>query len=290
MALSLTPQQYFRQHDLKPRKRFGQHFLVHSPIAERIVASADLEPTDTVVEVGPGLGALTRFIFQKVERLDLVELDRDLAAYLEENVPLSACKVFVHPQDVLTFDFQALSHSESRRLIVLGNLPYNISSPLVFHLLEAVWAVKRAVFMVQKEVGERLAAIPGTKDYGVLSVLLGACAEVTPLFTVGPRQFYPPPKVDSMVLRIDFNELAHLDEILFHRLRKVVNVAFQQRRKTLQNSLKPLVGQDRDVLKRVFAAMDLDPMRRPETLSSEDFLNLARALRDLHPLDVNSAP
>ena len=275
----LTPQQYFRLSESKPRKRFGQHFLAQSRTAERIVASAELEGSDVIVEVGPGLGALTQFILPKVRRLDLVELDRDLATYLEANIPSMECQVFFYRQDVLEFDFGALSRAEGQQLIVLGNLPYNITSPLIFHLLESRSCLKRAVFMVQKEVGERLAASPGTKDYGVLSVLLGACAQVSPLFAVGPSQFYPPPKVDSLVLRIDFDRGPHIDASSFKWLRRVVNAAFQQRRKTLQNSLKGVVGKNAILLENVFEKSGIDPRRRPETLSSEEFLNLAGSLK-----------
>jgi 16S rRNA (adenine1518-N6/adenine1519-N6)-dimethyltransferase len=185
----LTPQQYFRLHGGKPRKRFGQHFLAQSATAGRIVQCAELDASDVVVEVGPGLGALTQFILARVECLHLVELDRDLAAHLGASLGSAECQLHVHQQDILTFDFMALSQLVGRRLVILGNLPYNISSPLVFHLLGAASAIKRAVFMVQKEVGERLAAAPGSKNYGVLSVLLPAYAQVTPLFSVGPSQF-----------------------------------------------------------------------------------------------------
>ena len=274
----LTPQEYFRLQGTMPRKRFGQHFLVRAGTAERIVESAELVPGEVAVEVGPGLGALTRFILPRTGRLHLVELDRDLAGYLEANIPESPCSVSVHSIDVLSFDFQALSQREGSPLVLLGNLPYNISSPLVFHLLESMTVVRRAVFMVQKEVGERLAAGPGTKDYGVLSVLLGIYASVTRLFTVGPNQFYPPPKVDSLVLRIDFNGTDPAGLPSFAFVRTVVNTAFQQRRKTLQNSLKPLAGEDFQALSRAFSLSGIDPMRRPETLEPAEFLTLAMNL------------
>ena len=275
----LTPQHYFRLNESKPRKRFGQHFLAQSRTAERIVESAELEESDVVVEVGPGLGALTQFILPKVRRLDLVELDRDLATYLEASISAVPCRVLVHQQDVLEFDFAMLSREEGQPLSVLGNLPYNITSPLIFFLLESRAWLKRAVFMVQKEVGQRLAASPGTKEYGVLSVLLGACTQVLPLFEVGPGQFYPPPKVDSLVLRIDFDRGPSLDTSSFNWLRRVVNATFQQRRKTLQNSLKGLVGKNRELLEKGFQKSGIDPLRRPETLSSEEFLRLAESLR-----------
>ena len=203
----LTPRQYYHLHGIKPRKRFGQHFLAQPGTAQRIVDSAELEESDVVVEVGPGLGALTQFIQHNVRVLHLVELDRDLANYLRSIMQPWSIDVHVHQQDILTFDFRSVVSPEGRRLIVLGNLPYNITSPLVFHLLESREVVKRAVFMVQKEVGERLTAEPCTKSYGVLSVLLGVCAKTTRLFSVGPQQFYPQHQVDSLVIRIDIPEV-----------------------------------------------------------------------------------
>jgi 16S rRNA (adenine1518-N6/adenine1519-N6)-dimethyltransferase len=274
----LTPQQYFRLHGSKPRKRFGQHFLAQAATADRIAQCAQLDGADVVVEVGPGLGALTQFIIAQVECLHLVELDRDLAAYLEASLPAAECQLHVHQQDILTFDFMALRRSVGRRLVILGNLPYNISSPLIFHLLEAASAIKRAVFMVQKEVGERLVATPGRKNYGVLSVLLPAYAQVTPLFSVGPSQFYPPPRVESLVLRVEFRDAPLVDTETYARLRRVVNVTFQQRRKTLRNGLRSLWQGDPAELAAVLQRAGIDPQRRPETLTLDEFLLLTQSL------------
>jgi 16S rRNA (adenine1518-N6/adenine1519-N6)-dimethyltransferase len=162
--------------------------------------------------------------------------------------------------------------------VVLGNLPYNISSPLVFRLLEARSCIKRAVLMVQKEVGERLTAGPGGKDYGVLSVLLGVYARVQAVLIVGPGQFYPPPAVDSLVVSIHFNDQLFSSVPPFIFLRKLVNTCFQQRRKTLSNSLKGFAGINTALLQDAFRASGIDPKRRPETLSAEEFVGLAKAL------------
>jgi 16S rRNA (adenine1518-N6/adenine1519-N6)-dimethyltransferase len=276
--MPLTPQQYFRLQGTKPRKRFGQHFLAQASTAERIVRCAELDAADVVVEVGPGLGALTGFIVSQARTLHLVELDHDLAAYLESSIRSATCQVQIHQQDILSFDFDSLRRSTGQRLVVLGNLPYNISSPLLFHLLEAASAIKRAVFMVQREVGERLAASAGSKSYGVLSVLLGVYARVSPLFLVAPQQFYPPPQVDSLVLRLDFHATPVVDAATFRALRRVVNVTFQQRRKTLRNGLRSLWHGDPAALAEVFALAGIDPQRRAETLALDDFVRLVAAL------------
>ncbi len=278
-AMLMTPQEYFRLHGVRPRKRFGQHFLVQSAVARRIVASADLQQTDVVVEVGPGLGALTQHIAEQVQSLHLVELDRDLADYLSNAMSSGHCQIQVHPQDILTFDLAGLARQVRTRLVLLGNLPYNISSPLLFRLLEAGDVLSRAVFMVQREVGERITASPGTKSYGVLSVLIGVYATVTPLFLVGPKQFYPPPQVDSLVVRLDFHKQPLLDGAAFQLVRQLVNTAFQHRRKTLQNSLRSLATRTLMPIADALAVAGIDPQRRPETLKLEEFIRLAEVLR-----------
>lgn len=275
----LSPQAYFRLHSGRPRKRFGQHFLTQTGVARRIVASAEIQDSDVVVEVGPGLGALTQFITEKVKQLHLVELDRDLAEYLTGEFSAGPCEVHVHSQDIMSFDFARLRARIGQRLVLLGNLPYNISSPLLFRLLEEAGGLRRAVFMLQREVGERLAAPPGGKSYGVISVLMGVFAKVTPLFTVGPKQFYPPPQVDSLVVRLDFLDQPLLDKDAFPFLRQVVNTAFQQRRKTLQNSLRNLAEHCAMPVAEALALTAIDPRRRPETVSLEEFILLSSVLQ-----------
>jgi len=272
----LSPGEYFRQMKSRPRKQFGQHFLAQPATALRIVQSAELSDADAVVEIGPGLGALTRFILPRVKKLHLIELDKKIVEYLRERT--AAENVFIHQQDALSVDFGNLAGTSEKRLVVLGNLPYHISSPLMFHLLENFPAVGRAVFMVQKEVGGRFAAVPGTKDYGVLTVLLGIYSRVRTLFTVGPGQFYPPPRVDSVVLRIDFAE-EHPRGPDFDFLRKLVSKAFQQRRKTLGNSLAGVFHLSSAALMEAFERASIDPKRRPETLSPNEFLALAALIR-----------
>ncbi len=272
----LSPHEYFHLKEFRPRKHFGQHFLAQPATAVRIVQSAELTGSDVAVEIGPGLGALTRFVLPEVGRLHLIEVDREMVEYLRQRIPPE--KAVIYQQDALSFDFVNLRDREGKRLIVLGNLPYNISSPLMFHLLGCFPAVGRAVFMVQKEVGMRFAAPPGGRDYGVLSVLLGIYSRVRILFSVGPRQFYPPPKVDSIVLRIDYAEQPP-PGLEFEFLRKLVSKAFQQRRKTLANSLSGLFGLSAAAVGNACEQTAIDPKRRPETLSPLEFLSLAGSVR-----------
>jgi 16S rRNA (adenine1518-N6/adenine1519-N6)-dimethyltransferase len=272
----LSPSEYFLGKTSRPRKHFGQHFLAQPATASRIVRSAELKNTDAAVEIGPGLGALTRFMLPEAGRLHLIEVDAEIVEYLRERVLGQQCVIY--QQDVLSFDFAGLSEAEGKRLIVLGNLPYNITGPLMFRLLESFPAVERAVVMVQKEVGMRLTASLGTRDYGVLTVLLGIFSKVRALFNVGPRQFFPPPKVDSMVIRIDFGrEIPDGPDFTF--LRKLVSKAFQQRRKTLANSLSGLFGLAPESIRMACAEASVDPGRRAETLAVPEFLALAGSIR-----------
>jgi 16S rRNA (adenine1518-N6/adenine1519-N6)-dimethyltransferase len=280
MSDFLSPVDYFHGKNSRPRKHFGQHFLAQPGTAFKIVRSAELRQTDTAVEIGPGLGALTRFMLPEVNRLHLIEVDSEMAEYLRERVPSE--KTVIYRQDVLSFDFVRLGEAEGKRLIVLGNLPYNISGPLMFHLLESFPAIERAVVMVQKEVGMRFTASSGTKDYGVLTVLLGIFSKVRALLTVGPGQFYPPPKVDSMVVRIDFAKEPPGGPG-FPFLRTLVSKAFQQRRKTLGNSLSGVFGLAPDAVRIACEQAGIDPKRRAETLSVPEFLALAGSIHRQAP-------
>jgi 16S rRNA (adenine1518-N6/adenine1519-N6)-dimethyltransferase len=249
-----------------PRKRFGQHFLVDRRTLERIVAALDPQPGDNIVEIGPGLGALTGPLLERVKHLTVIEIDRDLAARLASEHPPE--RLMIYTADALEFDFGALGPD----LRVVGNLPYYISSPLLFRLAQYGAALRDVTVMLQKEVVERMAAAPATPEYGRLSVMLQARFRVERLFRVPAGAFRPPPKVDSAVARLTPLREArpHLaDEALFAR---IVAAAFGQRRKTLRNALKTLAS-DAD-LERVGIA----PGVRGETLSVDDFTRLANAL------------
>ena len=273
----LSPRDYFAREERRPRKRFGQHFLANAGTARRIALAAGLSSGDVAVEIGPGLGALTEHLLPLASRLHLVELDRDLADHLEA-VLADSGHVTLHRADALAFDFRGLSAAEGRPLVLLGNLPYNISSPLVFHLLASLPAWRRAVFMVQREVGERFAAPPGGKDYGVLSVLLSAYAPATMLFEVPPGAFHPPPRVRSVVVRLDALETPVMSREGFPGARRLVSAAFSQRRKTLRNALRALYPEA--ALDAGLLGAGIDGSRRAETLSAAEFSALLSALPD----------
>jgi len=258
-----------------PRKRVGQHFLHDPNVIRRIVQVIQPQPGETLVEIGPGQGALTRPLLAAAGRLQVVELDRDLVAALRaeygQDGPLT-----VHAGDALRFDFAALA-GDNERLRVVGNLPYNISTPLIFHLLSQAAQIKDMVFMLQKEVVDRLAAAPDSKDYGRLSVMVQTYCEVDALFEVGPGAFQPPPKVYSAVVALRPRTRPLLDSSPAVHARLVAQ-AFAQRRKTLRNTLKGLLD-EADI-----CAAGVDPSVRAETLSLQTFAALAAQLQQRMPL------
>lgn len=248
-----------------PRRRFGQNFLTDPNIIDAIIAAIDPRPGDGMVEIGPGLGILTAPLLQKLDRLHVVEIDRDLAARLKGRFP--AEKLVVHCGDVLDFDFLQLP-SPFR---VVGNLPYNISTELLFRLQRHAAHLIDGHFMLQREVVERMVAFPSTAAYGRLSVMLQLRFEMEKLLDVPPESFNPAPKVDSAVVRLrplsrspeDWDEL---------KLNEVVTTAFTQRRKTLRNALGKLIDAP------ALVALDIDPQLRPENLAVADYVRIARAL------------
>lgn len=250
------------------RKRFGQHFLHDPGVIERIVAAFDPRPGETVVEIGPGLGALTLPLLDRTHVLHAIELDRDLAARLPGLVTGHG-QLVLHQADALRFDFMALA--QRQRLRVIGNLPYNISTPLLFHVLDHAPAISDMLFMVQKEVADRMAAAPGTKDYGRLSVMLQWRLQVEHLFDVGPGAFRPPPKVWSSVVHLRPRPTAGIVDVEPKQFGRVVQAAFAQRRKTLRNSLRGIVDA------QGFARAGVNPARRPETLTLEEFAALTES-------------
>jgi len=258
-----------------PRKRFGQHFLADTSIAERIVRLAQLTGHESVIEIGPGLGALTDSLVRGAARIWLIEIDSGLAERLRQRYA-GQPHVTVVEADALNVDIATLLPAGGRATVV-GNLPYNIATPLIAELLKRHEHLNRMVFMVQREVAERLRAEPGTKEYSSLSVLTQFAARVTRGFVVGPAAFVPRPKVDSEVILIEPHEqppVAVTDTASFTRL---VQTVFRQRRKQLANSLKPLAREPESTLRRA----GIDPKRRPETLSLAEFAHLHDVLQQV---------
>jgi 16S rRNA (adenine1518-N6/adenine1519-N6)-dimethyltransferase len=249
------------------RKRFGQHFLHDRGVIRRIIDLVAPEPGERIVEVGPGRGALTWGLLERAKRLDVIEIDRDLAASLNAD-PRAGSGLCVHVEDVLDIDFIGL-RGIGAPLRIVGNLPYNISTPLLFRLLAQRAAVSDMYFMLQKEVVDRMVAHPGTRDYGRLTVMLAAVAEVERLFDVGPGAFQPPPKVWSAVVRLRPTANPRFDIGRDGALRTLVTTAFSHRRKTLRNSLKGLLDA------REIECCGIDPQLRPETLAPAQFGLLA---------------
>ena len=246
------------------RKRFGQHFLADSAVIDALVAAIAPRPGEALVEIGPGLGAMTQPLLERCGRLTVIELDRDLAAKLRRDARLDVVEA-----DVLTVDFAALAERAGGKLRVVGNLPYNISSPILFHLLPVAERVLDQTFMLQKEVVARMAASPGGKDYGRLSVMLQWRYDIESLLDVPPEAFDPPPRVDSAVVRMQpLPQAAGVDAAL---LGEIVTVAFSQRRKLLRHTLGRW-------LEARGASGDFDLQRRAEEVPVAEYLALVQAV------------
>lgn len=275
----VSPKTLLNRLGLRPKKTLGQHFLLHPHQARRIVAALHLTGEETVVEIGAGLGALTGFLAQAAGRVIALERDPELARFLREDLLAETPEVEVICQDVLEFDFR----EAGRPLAVVGNLPYQITSPLLFTLMRQSAAIAQAVLMMQQEVGARLLASPGTKDYGILSVLSPYYFRVIRLFQLSPGNFYPPPLVSSVVLRLlpETTAPAALDEALLHRL---VKTAFGHRRKTLNNTLvsqAEAFGLSPAAMRALLAELNIDLKRRGETLSLTEFVEISNQVAPL---------
>lgn len=260
------------------RKRFGQNFLHDPGVIERIVRAINPKPEDTLVEIGPGLGAITEEVLAVNPRLQVVELDRDL-------IPVLRTKFFnypefrIHEADALTFDFGQLAEP-GQRLRIIGNLPYNISTPLIFHLLAHAGTVQDMHFMLQKEVVQRLAAVSGDNNYGRLGIMAQYFCKVQPLFEVGPGAFRPAPKVDSAIVRLVPHEtLPHPTKDLA-TLQSVVRTAFNARRKTLRKALGSLITVEQ------LQSLGINDGLRPENLSLADYVAIADLLVDVQGADA----
>ncbi len=253
-----------------PKKRFGQNFLIDQAMIQSLIQAIQPQPNDVMVEIGPGLGAMTQPLLKQLNHLHVVEIDRDIITWMQGYYP--AGQLSIHNQDVLKFDFQVIAP----RIRVVGNLPYNISSPILFKLLENTAQIIDMHFMLQKEVVERMVAAPSTSAYGRLSVMLQYRLQMEYLVTVPPESFDPPPKVESAFVRcIPHAQLPFpaTNEALFA---KVVLAAFGQRRKTLRNTLKGLLDDTG------FAALAIDSQLRAENLSVAQFVAISNFLAATH--------
>jgi 16S rRNA (adenine1518-N6/adenine1519-N6)-dimethyltransferase len=258
------------------RKRFGQHFLVDSGMIHLIIRAIDPKPQDALIEIGPGLGAMTKPLLNCLDAMAVVELDRDLVKFWKDQ---AIQKLQVHESDALKFDFQSWAKEQKAllqknapeaRVKIVGNLPYNISSPLLFHLMSAVADVDEQVFMLQAEVVERMAAQHGDSEYGRLSVMLQSKYHMENVLDVPPECFDPPPKVNSAIVKMIPRQDIHLTEKEYQSLERIVSMAFAQRRKVLRNNLASV----KDILKLSNDVLGL----RAQDISVEDYIGWARQL------------
>jgi 16S rRNA (adenine1518-N6/adenine1519-N6)-dimethyltransferase len=251
----------------RTKKRFGQHFLHDHGVIQTLIQYINPKQDQQIIEIGPGLGALTFPLLEKMDRMEVIEIDRDVVKILQEK---GGNQLTIHNVDALRFDLMQLLKDQQLR--VVGNLPYNISTPLIFHLLEYAAHIQDMHFMLQKEVVDRITAQPGSKTYGRLSVMVQYHCHTEYLFYVGPEAFSPPPKVDSAVLRLQpWQQKPYLANDL-KLLSQVVTQAFSMRRKTLRNTLKTLL-----TIEQIESA-GVDPKLRPENLSVKNYVDLSNLL------------
>ena len=272
----MTLNDRLKKHHITLQKKYGQNFIGDPALLERIATVCDWQPGDRALEIGPGAGTLTRAIAREAEEMLAVEIDRRLAPLLEETLA-DCANVHLVFTDALKADLDALMRDTlgwDGRYKLIANLPYYITTPLIMHVLEDSEKVSELVIMVQKEVGERLCAAPGSKVYGAVTVMVQYAATVARAFDVGRHAFVPAPEVDSTILHLIPYEKRPIQAQSDAVLRRVVKAAFSQRRKTLRNSLSSL-GCDKALIKQALEAADIEDSRRAETLSVAEFVALA---------------
>ncbi|NOR69918.1 MAG: 16S rRNA (adenine(1518)-N(6)/adenine(1519)-N(6))-dimethyltransferase RsmA [Methylomarinum sp.] len=251
----------------KARKRFGQNFLQDHNVIYNILSNIQANSGEHWIEIGPGLGAITEPLLNKKITLDVVELDRYLVRYLNDKFK-DRENFNIHSADALNFDFAALA-KDNEKLRIIGNLPYNISTPLLFHLLDSAYCIEDMHFMLQKEVVDRICAEPGTKKYGRLSVMIQYFCETELVFDVPPESFDPIPKVMSSIVKLTPHQKPPVEIESIKKLNKVVTTAFSQRRKTIRNSLKKLITEEQII------ELDINPTLRAESISLAEFARLS---------------
>ena len=277
-----TLMQELRNRGVSPKKALGQHFLIDRGVAQKIVRLAKVGPEDCVVEIGPGMGVLTFLMLPRVKRLVAVEVDLGMADYLrEKGEGITSFSVICG--DALQCDFQNLAKEAGRKLQVVANLPYNIATPVIFHLLENREAVTHLTLMLQHEVAQRITAPPGGKDYGPLSIFAQLYTSPKIMMRVRPQAFYPPPKVESALVGFEILERPRVTIDDHGFFQQVVRASFAQRRKTLVNALAgaSFFFGPKDKIAQELEAIGIDPRRRAETLDLTEFQHLAEALKSL---------
>jgi 16S rRNA (adenine1518-N6/adenine1519-N6)-dimethyltransferase len=278
--MPISPKRLLLANNLHAKRWLGQHFLTDRQTAEKIVILSNVGPEDIVLEIGPGLGALTLPMAGTAKKIYTVEKDREIIPLLESELASDhITNVEVMEKNILDVNLQELFRHEVKKIVVIGNLPYNISSQVLIQLIHARGIVSRAVLMFQKELAARITAQPGSKSYSRITVALRYCADVRSLMRLKASQFYPKPKIDSEILEIRFNPAienpAHDESVFF----SVIKAAFSKRRKTLRNSLAGTgLFKDTDSAKSILEHVGIDPMRRAETLSVDEFVALSNAV------------
>ncbi|MGL1932482.1 MAG: 16S rRNA (adenine(1518)-N(6)/adenine(1519)-N(6))-dimethyltransferase RsmA [Desulfotalea sp.] len=274
-----------KEHKLAPKKRFGQNFLVHRGTAEAIVRAGNISKDEIIVEIGVGLGALTAPMAAAAKKVYGIEIDSGLIKYHEDEQDLPDNVELIH-QDVLKVGFTDLAEKCGGQLKIMANLPYSISHPFLFKLIEYKELITSVTVMLQKEVADRLMAEPSTKEYGIPTILLGACASIKKKMVLKPAEFHPRPKIDSTVITIDFTDGPQFDDYDEKLFNKIVRSSFSQRRKTILNTLssaqffyntKEEKAKNKEITEKTIIEAGFKVNLRPEVLSIEDFISLTRA-------------
>jgi 16S rRNA (adenine1518-N6/adenine1519-N6)-dimethyltransferase len=270
--------QELKEYGLIPRKGLGQHFLVDRNILNKVIWTAQVEKEDTVLEVGPGLGEMTIALARQSKRVIAIEIDPKLVAILNEKMK-NYSNVEVVKSDILKVDFNQFFKKEGHPIKVVANLPYQVSTPLLFRFIESKEAFSTFTLMLQKEVAERMVAPPGGKEYGPLSIFLQMFSDVSIRFFIKPSAFFPPPKVESAVVQMVWKEEPMIEANDEEWFKRVVKACFGYRRKTLVNALKHSELSLPESIELKMEAIGIDPRRRPETLTIPEFVSLAKILR-----------
>lgn len=280
-----SPRILLDAHNLRPKKQLGQNFIIDPAFTKMIVNRSGILPEDVVLEIGAGLGALTIPLARKAKKVFAVERDQQIIDILRREILASGLSnTVIIEKNILTFDIEVLAENIGRKIVVMGNLPYNISSQILVQLVRSRKVVSRAILMFQKELAQRISAQPNCKDYGRLTVMLRYCSDIKKLADAKAALFYPKPKVDSEILELKFKSKAvhpARDEAFFF---KVIKAAFGNRRKTLKNSLAASeLNIDANTAKHILECSGIDPARRAETLNTEEFVKLSNLLYNSYP-------